>query len=325
MPNKRFMTGRKMLGFRSFVANSSQAFSRPISGHHVLGGVMRKSAGHNGFLLAFAPEQWDAVKKFGTFKYKPLQDDFYFKRGISTTSHHLEKFRVLAELGNDLLPGFNLDEKELDSNGYSPAKFSRKFAAVAECCINELYAALDGIKDVIFALYKDVQGVQKKSTSKLFTKAKSNDYGEGFPNEITELLTEAHDNWFFKLRKYRTEFTHGSLGSCSKDRDTNKISYMHVGLGESNTALRIEDFIEYTNATYKSCLLLQEKIFEFLYRTLPLEPTDVLCGFYTGLGYMRSIEAEEVLTVHSGVCKSAHYDTQCPIREKCGAYKRAKT
>ncbi len=286
---------------------------------------MRKSAGHDGFLLAFAPEHWDAVKKFGTFKYKPLQDNFYFTRGISTTSHHLEKFRVLAELGNDLIPGFDHDAKELDSNGYSPAKFSRKFAAVAECSINELYAALDGMKDVIFAVYKDVQGVQKKSTSKLFTKAKSNDYGEGFPDEIKELLAAAHDDWFLRLRKYRTEFTHGSLGSCSKDRDTNKISYMHTGLGEATKALVIEDFIDYINTTYKNCLLLQEEIFEFLYRELPLEPTQVLCGFFTGLGYMRSIQPDNELTIHSGICKSAHYDTQCPIRENCGAYQRTKT
>jgi hypothetical protein len=286
---------------------------------------MSKSAGHDGFLLAFAPEQWDAVRKFGTFKYQPLQDDLYFNRGIKTTSHHLEKFRILAALGNDLIPGFELDRKELELHGYSPAIFSRKFAAVAECCINELYAALDGIRDVIFAVYQDVQGVQKKSTSKLFTKAKSNDYGEGFPNGIKDLLVAAHDDWFFKLRKYRTEFTHGSLGSCNKDPKTNKISYLHSGLGQPTKALIIEDFIDYINTTYNSCLQLQEDIFEFLYRELPLEPTDVLCGFYTGLMYMRSIQPDNELTIQSGVCKSAHYDTQCPIKENCSAYKRVKT
>ncbi|WP_017445684.1 hypothetical protein [Gayadomonas joobiniege] len=285
---------------------------------------MPKSAGHDGFLLAFAPEQWDAVKKFGTFKYEALEGNRYFNRGIQATSDHLDKFRVLAELGNDLIPGFDDDAVELDKNGYSPAKYSRKFAAIAECSVNELYAALDGIRDVIYSVYSKIQGVQKKSTSKLFSKAKNNEYGAGFPDAIIDLLSLAHDDWFLELRKYRTEFTHGSLGSCSKDRYTGKISYMHTGLGDQTKALIIDDFIEYINKVYKEVLLLQESIFEFLYSELPLKPTKVLCGFYTGLAYMRRIEPEKILTINSGICDSSHYETKCPLSEKCGAYSRVK-
>lgn len=285
---------------------------------------MRKSAGHDGFLLAFVPEQWDAVKKFGTFKYEALEGNRCFSRGINATSDHLEKFRVLAEIGNDLIPGFDHDADELDKNGYSPAKYSRKFAAIAECSINELYAALDGVRDVIYAVYSNVQGVQKKSTSKLFSKAKNNEYSIGFPAGINKLLSIAHDEWFLELRKYRTEFTHGSLGSCSKDRDNGKISYMHSGLGSQSRALVIDDFIAYVNKVYEECRLLQENIFSYLYKELPLKPAKILCGFYTGLAYMRSIEPEEELTMHSGICESSHYEVKCPLSETCAAYSRAK-
>lgn len=286
---------------------------------------LRKSAGHDVFLLSFAPEQWNSVTKFGKFNYKHPKNKALFERGVQATSDHLQKFQVLAELASEISPGFDLDSKELDENGYSHAKHSFQFAAVAECCVNELYASLDGIRDVIFAVYSSIQGVQKKSTGKLFTKAKDLEYGDEFPRELYSALSEAHDNWFFKLRRYRTEFTHGSLGSCSKNDETGKISYMHRGMGNSSKALIIEDFVEYINEVYKNVLLVQHNVFEFFYKTLPLEPVPVLCGFNNGLAYTRLIYPETPLTFHSGVCKSAHYETPCPIRENCGAYENAET
>jgi hypothetical protein len=274
-------------------------------------------------LLSFAPDQWDSVKKFGQFRYQPLEGNRLFARGISATSDHLEKFRVLVEVANDLSDGFEIDRKELDENGYSPAKYSKQFSAVAECCIIELYSALDGIRDVVFAVYSSVQGVQKKSTSKLFSKAKNNEYSAEFPDELNVLLSVAYDDWFLELRRYRTEFTHGSLGSCHKDVETGKISYMHSGLGGNGRSLIIEDFASYISGVYENVLTLQHHVFEFFYKTLPLEPVDVLCGFYTGRAYMRTINPETPLTRDSGTCKSSHYEIQCPIREHCGAYKNS--
>lgn len=285
---------------------------------------MRKSAGHDGFLLNFAPEHWNSVTKFGKFNHQLPKNGKLFQRGVQATADHLQKFQVLAELASEISPGFDIDRKELDANGYSHAKYSFQFAAVAECCVNELYASLDGIRDVIYAVYSSIQGIQKKSTGKLFIKAKNMEYGTDFPKELYQALSEAHDNWFFRLRKYRTEFTHGSLGSCSKNDETGKISYMHRGMGDASKALVIEDFVEYINSVYKNVLLLQHHVFEFFYKTLPLEPVTVMCGFYTGLGYTRLIHPESPLTMHSGICKSENYDTPCPIREKCGAYENAK-
>ncbi len=284
---------------------------------------MKKVAGHDAFLLVFAPEEWDAVDRFGKFKYALLEGNKIFKRGISATSDHLDKFRVLAEIGNELIGGFDFDRKEMNEKGHTHAKYSRQFSAIAECCINELYAALYGIRDVIYAVYSSIEGVQKKSTSKLFSKAKNNKYGKYFPVELNALFAESYDNWFLQLRKYRTEFTHGSLGSCSKDDKTGKVSYMHRGLGTEARCLVIADFVEYINEVYKNTLQLQHNVFEFFYTTLPLETTITLCGFFTGLGYMRSIDPVLPLTRHSGTCLSIHYATPCPIKEQCGAYKNA--
>ncbi len=78
------------------------------------------------------------------------------------------------------------------------------------------------MKDVI---YSSVQGVQKISTSKFFSKAKDGGYDEGFLEELNNTLIKAYDNWFLLLRKYRTELTHGSLGACHQNRETKKIRY----------------------------------------------------------------------------------------------------
>ena len=284
---------------------------------------MKKPAGLDCFLLNFAPDKWNAVTKLCKFGFNPPKHNKLFKRGLQATAHHLQKFQVLAEIASELSPGFEIDRKELDSNGFSHAKYSNQFAAVAECCVNELYASLDGIRDVIYSIFSNIQGIQKKSTGKFFERAKKKEYGDEFPIELYNVLSEAHDSWFFQLRKYRTEFTHGSLGSCSKDIETGKISYIHPGMGDSNKALVINDFIEYINGAYKNVLLLQHIIFEYLYKTLPLEPVTVLCGFYKGLAYTRLIHPESNLTSNSGICKSVHYDTQCPLRDKCAAYKNA--
>jgi hypothetical protein len=275
------------------------------------------------FLINFVPEQWDSVTKFRKFKYIPLEDNKLFKRGISTTEEHLAKFRTLAEIANELIPKLEIDENELKKDGYTSAKYSRQLSSIVECNINELYSSLDGIRDVIYAVYSDIQGIQKKSTSKLFSKAKENMYPTNFPIELNNLLSEAYDRWFIKLRIYRTEFTHGSLGSCHKDNKTNKISYMHSGLGKNQQALIIDDFISYINDTFENVLLLQHNIFEFLYNILPLEPTILPCGIYKGKFYMRYLEPENNLTFNSGLCRSMEYSTACPLKDKCGAYTNA--
>ena len=289
----------------------------------LLGKIMSKIVGHDGFVLNFVPDLWDSVVKFGKFNYAPLAESYMFKRGIGTTADHLNKFRTLADVATNLIPGFDIDAEELDRNGHSTAKYSAQFAAVAECCINELYSSLDGIRDVIYVVYSSAQGVQKNSTGKLFLKALNNGYGTGFPVELKNILSEACNNWFLQLRRYRTEFAHGSLGSCHKDRETGRICYMHSGLGGASGCLIIEDFIKYINDSFNNVHSLQHKVFEFFYRSLPLESAVVPCGFYQGRIYMREIHPEENLSRNSGICRAVDYEMQCPMKETCEAYEKA--
>ncbi|HCH2618927.1 TPA: hypothetical protein NKS80_004571 [Vibrio parahaemolyticus] len=282
-----------------------------------------KLGGHEKFLLTFAPEQMNAVKKVSLFPCSNLDDERKYKAGIKATADHLEKFITLADVANDLAKGFEIDRQELEEQGHTSASYSRKFAAISECCINELYAALDGVRDVIYGVYKSVQGVQKKSTSKLFSKANQNQYGEGFPVELNTLLSDAYEQWFCQLRTYRTEFTHGSLGSCSMDNKTKKISYMHSALGSGNRSLIIEDFIEYINGVYSHVLVLQESVFQYLYGALDLTENNVLCGFYHGRAYMRTVQPETNLSINSGSCLSVKYPEPCPLKDQCRAYKVA--
>lgn len=275
------------------------------------------------FLLKFAPENLGAVERFRLFECESLSQDKTFRRGIATTADHLQKFSVLAEIANEISKKLDLDREELDRTGYTPGTYSNRYAAVIECCINELYSSLDGIRDVVYAAFKGVKGIQKKSTEKTFRNAAEDNYGEGFPEALSEILKKANDDWFYILRRYRTEFTHGSLGSCHKDPEDNKISYMHRGLGKDNKALVIDDIVKYINAVYEECLQLQAEIFEFFYDYLTLKPTKTLCGIYKGLVYMREVSPERPLTFHSGVCISKQYEVECPLKDKCGAYAKA--
>ena len=287
---------------------------------------MKTPAGNNKFLLTFRPEQWSSATKLKHFEYTPLKGNKSYKRSIMTALDHFEKFSTLAGLLNENLLKIDIDIKEVSENGHSSATYSKKSAALIECCINELYASLDGIRDFIYWILKEKkpQGLQKKSTSKLFTKAKQNKYDSKFPQNIKLILSDAHDEWFLRLRKYRTEFTHGSLGTCTKNQQDNKFSYIHPGLGSATNALVIEDVVEYLNQTYRDCFNLQEKIFSYFYSNLPLESATIVCGFFQGLVYQRKVKPDDNLSSNSGECLSINHQIKCPLSNHCKAYTRAK-
>jgi hypothetical protein len=76
------------------------------------------------FLLKFAPERLDAVERFRLFECESLSQYKTFRRGITTTADHLQKFTVLADIANDLSIQLDLDREELDRAGYSPGTYS---------------------------------------------------------------------------------------------------------------------------------------------------------------------------------------------------------
>ena len=291
---------------------------------------MKKSAGHDRFLLSFVPEQWDVIKVFSTFPLKGTKNTRLLSRGLKSVNDHLEKYRTFAGLANKLIPGFEVDREQVENNGYSPAIHSKEFAAVVESCVCELYSTLDGVRDVIFVIYNDVQGVQKKSNEKLYRKASDGEYGDDFPSELNEILAHAYNDWFKNLRDFRTEMTHGSLGSTSMDHETKKIRYFHQGMGKNRNSLIMEDFVEFISALYLKVLNHLNEVFSFLYNTLSLQPTSVRCGIYKGRFYERLVEPERPLTNSSGYCVARQwFDTmpefKCPLSQDCRAYENAIT
>lgn len=291
---------------------------------------MRKSAGHDRFLLSFIPENWDAAKVFGTFPCKGVSNQKLFKRGINSVRDHLEKYRTFAGLANKLIPGFEVDREQIESDGFSPAVHSKEFAAVVESCVCELYSALDGVRDVIFTVYNDVQGVQKKSNEKLYRKAFDNEYGENFPSELNEILSKVYKEWFKNFRGFRTEMIHGSLGSTSMDHETKKIRYFHQGMGGNGNSLIMEDFVAFISDLYVKVLSHLNEVFGFLYRSLPLSPTSVVCGIYKGRFYERLVEPDVPLKNESGYCVARQWfdnlkEFKCPLLSECKAYERSIT
>jgi hypothetical protein len=236
---------------------------------------------------------------------------------------------LIAAVAADLAPKLSLDRDELESQGYSPANHSRQFAALIEVLVCELYSILDGLRFTTYHLYRDVRGVQVKSTSRLFTKAAEGSYGADFPDDLNQLLAAVADSsWFPNLRRLRTAFTHGGLGSCHLSQDRTRISYMNASLGDGGTSHVIPDIVAHLNSLAQSTFTVLRDYFDFHYQRLEQIESKLLCGMYRGRGYMRRVKPEPDLSFSSGVCEARQWfdgepSFRCPLADSCLAYARA--
>ncbi|MFM2315221.1 MAG: hypothetical protein RLZZ04_4497 [Cyanobacteriota bacterium] len=278
------------------------------------------------FRLKYAPEYWDYVTRFAKWYGEPFKNTDDLSKGLSTITGHRDKFQTLAEQANRLVPEIVQERNLFDEQGYSNGNKAREFTCTIETLICELYSCLDGLRTSIHSIYRDVQGVQKKSTEKLFRKAAEEKYGDGFPSEINTFLKTAYENWYLDLRRIRVELTHGRVGSCSM-QDDQKISYIHQGLGSQERAFVIDDIIDWVNRHENHVNLLLNTICKFWFEQL--EPREVLepCGLYQGRGLVRAIEITEPINQDSGLCGFRHAFEEepgwaCPLRHTCGAYER---
>lgn len=297
---------------------------------HILsqhGRIKMQIAGHDRLLLVFAPEQWTAAGRFKHFLGRPFTPDAdglrKIQHSIQTVIDHTHKYDVLAALANRLLPTLAEDVAELHADGYTRGARSQEVAAVFETLICELYSVLDGVRDSLYWLYDGKLSLQKKSTEKLFARAKAGSYDAGLPKAIRDALASAYDDWFSELRELRTAFTHGSLGTCHLNTQTHVVSYMG-----SNGGRRIDDIIAKTTGFASAVYALHQCIFEELYSLL--EPIEKIhfCGFYKGRGYSRYAFAEKGLNRGSGRCQAREWfddevEYRCPIAGQCAAYSRS--
>jgi hypothetical protein len=277
------------------------------------------------FMLYFDPRGWAPEKRFSQFLGPPFVVDVPLSRGVSAVISHLEKYELLGALANDLTHLLDKDERELDELGHTPGTGGRKFAALAEAMLGELYSTLDGLRQVIYSVYRKINGVQNESTYKLFQRAAKSQYGEGFPSDLREVLAAAYASWFPRLRLLRSENTHGEIGGCHLSEGS--IKYMHNGLKENGCALVIEDIVGYLNQLHLYIRSLVNWLFSTLYEKLePIERVS-FCGVFKEHIYERMVAPSANLSFADGRCLSVNWfskepELACPLRSSCGAYSR---
>ena len=281
-----------------------------------------------GLHLAFAPEHWTKPGLFLAFVGPPFRVSRQLNDAVRSCVEHIRKFQTLATLVADLQPTLALDRDELERDGHTQAHRSRQFTALIEVMFCELYSTLDGVRYTVLALYRKCRGVQERSTSKLFSRAAARDYGPEFPEEIRLVLAAAHESWFPELRRLRTAFTHGGLGSCMLSQDRHSISYMNPSLGDEATAHVIPDIVSHLNHLASATFAIVDAVFSYLYGRLEPEPKPHLCGVYKHRMYMREVTAELNLSQASGRCMSRSWfdsdpDHRCPVADRCQAYARS--
>jgi hypothetical protein len=277
------------------------------------------------FLLYFAPDRWAPERRFVQFLGPPFLVDAPLSRGTNAVISHLEKYELLAELANDLLPLLDEDERQLDAAGYTPGMGGRKYGALVEAMLSELYSTLDGVRQVVFSVYRGVRGVQNESTYKMFQRAAKSQYGEHFPEDLRVILAEAYASWFPRLRLLRSENTHGEIGRCHRDKDS--VTYMHRGLKENGRALIIENIARYMNQLLGHVRDLVHWFFSSLYNRLEPIEHKMFCGMYRGRAYERMVAPSPDLSFADGRCLSVNWfskelELTCPLARSCGAYSR---
>lgn len=279
----------------------------------------------NTFYTRFTPEQWNWEDRFSNFVGVSKVFDREARKGAKTSAGHLAKFEVLAGLANRIVPDLTKDREQFREKGYSDNRYHREFAALIEVLAAELYASLDGIRRVLFAVYRDVKGVQNQSTEKMFRRAADKEYGEGLPENITDALSAAHETWFPSLRRLRSEITHGETGSCHTDDETGRVRYFHEALGHGSKALVVDDVVAEINAWRMGVSQLKEAVFEHLCTMFEDEPLYQVCGMYRGRIYERFVVPSTDLSFGDGYCKSRKWFLKeakfhCPLRHRCGAF-----
>src|ERR1700681_4190388 len=95
------------------------------------------------FLRQFAPEHWSPIRKFANFAGPPFRVDAPLSRGIGAVLSHIERAELLGELANELAHELERDTEQLKQNGFTHGRGGKRFAALSEAMIGDLYSALD--------------------------------------------------------------------------------------------------------------------------------------------------------------------------------------
>ncbi|MBL9144945.1 MAG: hypothetical protein JNM99_14790 [Verrucomicrobiaceae bacterium] len=277
------------------------------------------------FLINYAPEKWSQLERLLHFLGPPLAHNGNVRIGLQDCEAHLQKVDVLWRIAERLRPNLVLDREELERIGGTSNQHSEEFAAMCEGIVCSLYSAIDGLRTFFFGAHKHVQGIQDSSNGKLFDKAVEGKYGAGFPEDLRLLLAEARDAWFTDLRKFRTELTHGTTGSCHLDAQTGQILYFNNGLGTRDSSYVVEDIEGKLRGYHQRILELVESIAHYHLAVIEPHPTFQICGMYRARMYARTVLASAGASWADGQCLSHDWFEKeegflCPLAAQCPAY-----
>lgn len=273
-------------------------------------------------VLMYAPEQWGEVERFKRF----FQESYSFpelerRAVVGVSAQFLDAIRLLS-LARKLLPNLDIDEAEMEAQGFTPAANAAELTAVFEAAIRCLYSSVDCCAKVFRAVYGPQARGFKTGTRFLFQSFEKID---GLPVELKNALREA--DWYRPLMHLRDELTHYSTGHCSKDRETGTVRYMHTAVKGGANGLIIDDAIGWADALARSIDGFLGATFHVLNQGLSDRRVFQMCGMTQGRVLHRYVSVKEAVDFHGGSCGSHHWfdlpeHPTCPFAPTCGAYSR---
>jgi hypothetical protein len=288
----------------------------------------KQSDQNNTFFMYFNPEGWGHVTKFRLFFHTTYKFNNLTRHALNGIEGHLRKYEVILSIAREYTPKIQEHSEELERQGYTAAPNAKKLAALIETLYSELYASLDGMRQVLYAVYHNAQGLPSKKTSRLFSNASEGKIGDRVPKVIVDILATAYDDWFRRLRHIRTYVTHVDIGNCWIG-DGGKITYTNPAAGSRTKAYVVEDVFKDLGELADHVNRLIDTVFEELVSTLEDDEVKLMCGIYKGRIYERFISIQSLDNWNSGSCYSFRWfegdkNPTCPLIEHCGAYTRAK-
>lgn len=272
-------------------------------------------------LLMFVPHLWGEVERFRKFCGETYKFNERDQRALSGVGAHFEKSLKLQSLAVKLKPGLAIDAQQLEDNGHTPAENAAELATVIEAAFLELYASIDCTAKILRAIYAPGTRGFKESTRTLF---QNPDKLTGtFPEIFKTAIRKA--GWYARLLHLRDELTHYSTGSVYGERDTDKVSYIHMGLKEDAKPLILPDVFASLDELTASVNAFLGYIFHHLNATLSDTPVFQLCGMVEGRALHRYVDPSKPLDFNSGRCGAWAWfelpeNPTCPFKEFCGAY-----
>ena len=273
-------------------------------------------------VLFFAPQYWGELEKFCRFFFNTYSLSILGRSAVFGAQNHFYKAKVLKDLAVKLAPNLEIDQAELEAEGYTPAKNRQELAAVIEGIIIELYSSVDCTCTVLYEIFKNYRGVPK-STRKFFQKAQNGKIDPKFPVVIYQVFATA--DWYKELREYRDELTHGNIGQCYKSGKMDKVSYMHFGLEGIGRKLSVDDIFRKLREFAEHIDHFSGVVFQYLNQQLKDEEMSQICCVIEGYIYTRLVLPQEAVDFDSGRCEAYKWfekkkEMMCPHAKICGAY-----